>query len=181
MLLNGRHAGGKTFLSNHKAQVFTKYLLLQKVSATLRCQPWEIAPAERVQSVEKIHAKMKLVLKGAHRWPKIFQSVRAQVASLHDASTSTLLAPALGSFTDMGKAHLRGLKILHGARKSSRLSDYSIVESNVQYTAYMVHWHSTVSSFHDRVSMVGLNRNIVAQHAVPTDFPTIFSAALRGD
>lgn len=179
MLQDGICAGGQNHVSNQKAQVITKYMLLQRLSAALKCAPWHVVPPSRVQSKEQIHAKMKLVLNGAERWPGIFKTMQDHFTSMDNAQFSSFKPPAPRALTTTQGAHLRALKILSGARISSRQSDYSIVETNVQQVAFMVHWHSTVSSSMLRVRIVWLNSHFSAQPSISPRIQGFFPAALR--
>lgn len=179
MMETGISASGHTHVSNHKAQVLTKWMLLEQLSGILQCQPWTITPPARVDSREKIHSRMEGVLKAVETWPEIFESLKSHVRLMHNAKQSDFLLPASSTLTVIQDAHLRGLKILHGARRSVRLSKYATMERNVQYMVFMVHWHSTVSSPVDFVNVVSLNGYLEAQHSVPPRCWWFFSAPLR--
>lgn len=153
MLVDGECAGGQAHVSNHKAQVRTKYMLLEKVASTLNCAPWAITQVTRVQSTEPIHSKIKPVLKATHRWPGIFKVIRDHLARESGASGSTVVYPPPQAWTGPQQSHLRTLKLLDGVLKSASKSDYYVVEANVQMAAFMVHWHSTVGRHGPLISL----------------------------
>lgn len=145
MVQTGVLSTGRGQVANHKAQIVTKSMLLVQLSAILKCAPWINDPQPRVPTTEKIHAKIEPILKQAHKWGSAFHSLREQINTMQDAQDARMLLPESQALTTEQQAHLRGLKILNGAGRSSRQSVYSYVERNLQYMAFMVHWHSTVS------------------------------------
>lgn len=179
IMLNGITSGGKPAVCNHKAQVITKSMLLGQLSGLLKCQPWEHVPWPRVQSPEKIHAKIEPILKAAPSWGSVFRSLKDQVKTMRNAEEARMLLPASRTLTPEQQAHLRGLKILSGARRSSRQTVYSYVERNLQHMAFMVHWHSTVSRVVVCGQIMGLIVRLPAQHRIPARTCGFFSTAFR--
>lgn len=146
MMMTGIAGSGHSHVSNHKAQVMTKWMLLERLSAILNCRPWPIKQPPRVHLTTRIHSRLEGVVKGADRWPAIFNSLRDHVEMIRNAENSDLMQPDSRTLTPNQDAHLRGLKILNGARRSVRQSRYASIDTRVQYVAFMLHWHSTVSS-----------------------------------
>lgn len=146
MFMTGNWHIGHSHVSNHKAQVLTKYMLLERLSNVMDCQPWEVPASNRVDSTAKVHSKMEPVLKAVNRWPAIFHALKEHVGMIDNRERPELIGPESSALTPHQDAHLRGLNILNGARRSARLSKYAIIDKNVQYVAFMLHWHCTVSA-----------------------------------
>lgn len=179
MFRTGISSGGQNAVCNHKAQVLTKWMLLEQVSAFMKCQPWYNPPQDRVQSKEKIHSKMAPVVKAAPHWAQAFRSLKQEVALLRMAENARLHVPAAGALTSVQEANIRGLRILNGARASDRKSKYAIFEKNVQCMAFMLHWHSTVSALFHYGDATPLNARLSAQCSIPTRPQSVFPTALR--
>lgn len=145
MIMMGNWGAGHGHAVNHKSQVITKFMLLERLSDVMDCQPWVILAFDRVNSTTKVHSKMEGVLKAVIRWPAIFNSLKEHVDMLDNRERTELIADNSRQLTAAQDAHLRGLNILNGARKSGRLAKYATIDKNVQYMAFMLHWHCTVS------------------------------------
>lgn len=176
MVVDGIHAGGHNYVSNWKTQVLTKYVLLERIASALNCQPWVVPRPDRVQSNEVIHAKMKPILKSTARWPRVIEIINQHIATA-GAAPAANIAPPPQPLADAQVAQLRALKLLDGAQRSSRESEYYNVESNVQQAAFMVHWHATVSCYLHLGGIHVLTGHLEAQYSIPTRQQLILQSA----
>lgn len=167
MLVHGKHAGGHANVSNHKAQVRTKYMLLQSLACALGCEPWAVPRPNRTQSTEVIHAKIKPMLKATGRWPGVINTIKQHIAKAGATAVANAADPPPGPLSGPQEAQLRALKLLDGAQRSKSESDYYTIETNIQHVAFMVHWHATVSRCLHLLDLCALNNHPVAQRSIP--------------
>lgn len=168
MLYDGDYSSGMASVANYKAQVMTKYMLLERLAATLKCAPGDKFVVGRVDSTTQIHSKIQGVLKKVDRWPLTCQAIKDHFMTFHEASESVSTEPPPGNLTPEQEGQYREIEMFFGARRNFQKSRYATVEGNIQLMALMVHWHSTVSPSIFCGGTSRMNEQPSAQHPIPT-------------
>lgn len=147
MLVDGDHADGTNYVQNFKSQVRTKSMLLQRVAAAVGYEPalGDQFVTHRVPSADIIPSRIQVILKATSRWPRILNDIKNHVLEAKATRQAFGLSVPPHPYSGAQAAHFREVHMLLGARTNLRKSTYFVAEANLQLTAFMLHWHSTVS------------------------------------
>lgn len=162
MLEDGDYSIGSNSDHNHKAQVMTKFMLLERLATALDCASSDKFVTARVPSTELINTKLQPVVKATNRWYQAAEGIRTHLENLHAMEESMVPGLPRDSLSSPQEPRSHTINLLLRARHSFQKSDYFIAEGNLALVAFMVNWHSTVRyPVHSRGS-VFMNQQISA-------------------
>lgn len=157
MLRDGDFARGTNHVVTHKTQVMTKYMLLERLAVTLGCSTGDKFVVARIQSMDVIANRLQPVVRGSTQWPQDFNAIRRILAHTEDTDEPTFSGPLPEVLSDQQEAHLRKIRLLSGAARNHQKSAYHVAEGNLQYMAFIVQWHASVSKQLRRTPRTGTN------------------------
>lgn len=139
-------AGGRNYDRNHKAQVITKFLLLDRLATALGVDSGDRFVKPRVAFTETIHDRLQPILRSTVKWHIIGLRMREHLASMADNGAGLFSGPTPATLNQDEEAFCRNMGWLWGAHRSFLKSDLAIAEGNLQLMAFKLRWHATVGA-----------------------------------
>lgn len=136
---------GNNTVYNHKTQVLTKTLLLDRLAKTLGCSRGEVFGTVRSPWVNTGTVRLDRVVDNAPRGMKGFSDLKKGLKKEKQIREGMPQHDVLPVPENTAQAtHLRGLTLLLRARNNNSKSKYLTIETNVLLVGFMLHWHSEV-------------------------------------
>lgn len=144
ILHDGKIKGGANWSINQKSQVITKFMLLEKIATTLGYPASDRFAEPRKPSKKLIHDKLASVVKAVSKWLPAYEAIHKHVTGGGSRTNVSLALPDPEHMSDVQLVELRQLTLLLNGSESQKEAEHLMVEGNLQYLAFMVHWHCTV-------------------------------------
>lgn len=170
VLQDGDHTTGVNYIQNFKCQVKTKRMLLERIADAVGYEAGlgEQFVMSRVPSTDIIPSRIARIIKATPHWPRTLDAIRDHVKNLVGPGQSSSSPAPSQNMSAQQQAHYMEVKMLLGARSNLQKSDYFVAEANLQMTAFMLHWHSTVSC-HPCRPAVDRSLQIAEEHTIPPE------------
>lgn len=143
---DGVLGGGTNWQINHKAQVYTKYVLLERIATTLEVERGDRFVQMRKPSSDPIHDKLLPVVKVAKQWAMACDSITQQMCNVEDGALAVFSNPVPPELGGQQLMQFNQIRLLLNAGVSQRKASFHNAEYNLQLVAFMLSWHATVSS-----------------------------------
>lgn len=145
MYQTGECGDGVNYVVQHKSQVMTKLMLLEKIATVLGFTAGDECISSREPSTELINTKLQPVIKVASRWHRYCDDIRQQITH-HEPYNDTGYSRGIPENpNESQQRHHHALDLLARATTCFQESQYLIASGNLQLVAFMLSWHSTVS------------------------------------
>lgn len=136
---------GTNYITNYKAQVVNKVMLLESLAKSTGRPSSNVFPPTRHKLKENIPGRLGRVVKSIKLWPQLIATLKSSLRNLHQTEELTFSGALPAVQTPQQASHMHGVHLIQRATDALKQASRLGVEANVQAMGFMLKWQATVS------------------------------------